>query len=368
MTADFAITNVRISDSRGEISLVLALKDIEQKLASAGNVPTGEFADAVATLRGLCLDDLGRVDREIMDCLKSDVAMIPAVGGHLIGAGGKRLRPLLTLCAANMFGYQGRNHIRLAAAVELIHGATLLHDDVVDESKMRRGESTANTIWGNKESVLVGDFIFSRSFELMVATSDLQVLKILSHAAGVIAEGEVLQLATQNNIKSTFEMYLAVVKAKTAALFAAAGEVGAVISGASAKESQALRQYGEYLGIAFQLVDDALDYSGRQASLGKSVGDDFREGKMTLPVVYAFSQANDEERAFWTRTFNDRHQQADDLEKAIALVESTGALQATLARAQNFAEQAISALDIAPAGTQRDALIAIAKSSVQREY
>ncbi|MBI1391626.1 MAG: polyprenyl synthetase family protein [Alphaproteobacteria bacterium] len=294
--------------------------------------------------------------------------MIPAVAGHLIKSGGKRLRPLLTLAAAGLYGYDGRDHVRLAAAVELIHGATLLHDDVVDESALRRGASTANVIWGNKESVLVGDFIFSRSFELMVATRNLTVLGILSRAAGVIAEGEVLQLGTQKNVATTFDMYLAVVEAKTAALFAAAAHVGAAIAGAPAAEVEALRRYGLNLGVAFQLIDDALDYSGVESSIGKTVGDDFREGKMTAPVVFALENADDEARTFWRRTIGGSDQQPEDLAEATRLVHSSGAIERTRREAERYAATALGALELAPAGPMRDALSELAKQSIERGH
>ncbi|MEO1014744.1 MAG: polyprenyl synthetase family protein [Pseudomonadota bacterium] len=330
---------------------------------------TGEgdaFLASVADLKTACGDGLSLVDAQILESLQSPVEMIPTVAGHLINAGGKRLRPLLTLASAGLFDYRGANHVRLAAAVELIHGATLLHDDVVDESALRRGASTANIIWGNKESVLVGDFIFSRSFELMVATGDLQVLKILSHAAGVIAEGEVLQLGTQNNIETTFDMYLAVVEAKTAALFAAAAHSGAIIAGADARAVEAMRSFGLHLGVAFQLVDDALDYSGRLAALGKNVGDDFREGKMTAPVVFALEEATPDARAFWMRTIGEGSHTPTDLDTAMRHVHSSGALERTFDEAQSYADKALAALEAAPAGPLRDALAGVARQSVRR--
>ena len=306
--------------------------------------PGFSFTDAVGELRRMTADDLARVDQAILGSMRSPVSMIPDIAGHLIHAGGKRLRPMLTLAAARLFGYAGDNHVRLAAAVELIHGATLLHDDVVDASALRRGARTANVIWGNKESVLVGDFIFSRAFELMVAAGDLRVLQILSRASGVIAEGEVLQLATQKNLSATFEMYLDVIEAKTAALFAAATQSGAVIAGASAADEASLRAYGHNLGVAYQLVDDALDYSGHEVALGKRVGDDFREGKMTLPVVLAYERADAEEKSFWRRTIAEGRQTADDFAAASALIEKCGALAETLAFARRYADAAIEAL------------------------
>lgn len=327
------------------------------------------FTGAVGTLRALTAADLDSVNTEILTRLHSPVKMIPELAGHLINAGGKRLRPMLTLAAARAFGYAGKDHVSLAAAVELIHGATLLHDDVVDESALRRGLTTANVIWGNKESVLVGDFILSRAFELMVDTGNLRVLQILSGASGVIAEGEVLQLATQKNLDATFEMYLAVVDAKTAALFAAAARVGAVIAGASTQEEEALHLFGRNLGVAFQLVDDALDYSGgAAASLGKNIGDDFREGKMTAPVVYAYRDADEPARAFWRRTIAEGRQDKDDLAHARRLMEHTGAIEETLACARAYADEAIAALKIAPDTPYTRALAEVVDLSVSRAY
>ncbi|MEM6414575.1 MAG: polyprenyl synthetase family protein [Pseudomonadota bacterium] len=329
---------------------------------------SGAFAPAVKTLRDLCADDLNHVDNELIDCLASPVSMIPQLGGHLVKAGGKRLRPLLTLGVAAMHGYDGHNHIRLAAAVELIHGATLLHDDVVDKSSLRRGTSTANVLWGNKESVLVGDFIFSRSFELMVATGDLEVLKILAHAAGVIAEGEVLQLGTQKNIDTDFDTYLAVIDAKTAALFAAAAEVGAVISKAETSVIKAMRNYGRNLGIAYQLVDDALDYAGDEQALGKSVGDDFREGKMTLPIVYAISEASRNEKDFWKRTIANGNRSNEDFNTAREIISRHGIIDKTLGTARTYAEIALENLERAPQGPYSDAFAEIARQSVERAF
>jgi len=324
------------------------------------------FAIAVCELKALCDSDLKDVNSTILMALKSQSPMIGEIGGHLINAGGKRLRPLLTLSTARMFDCPNDNHIGLAAAVELIHGATLLHDDVVDDSALRRGASTANVIWGNKESVLVGDFLFSQAFELMVAAGDLRVLQILSRAAGVIAEGEVLQLATQKNLEATFDMYLAVVESKTAALFAAAAQAGAVIAGADSKSEEALRSFGRNLGIAYQLIDDALDYSGREKALGKSVGDDFREGKMTLPVVYAFDRATGAEREFWRRTIAEGIQTDGDFEEARNLIISTRALDDTITCAKRYAARAIDDLSIAPQNAFASALADLAISSAAR--
>ena len=326
------------------------------------------FQLAVNQLKTLCLDDMNKVDATVLDNLSSDVAVIPELAGHLIKAGGKRLRPMLTIASARMLDYDGEQHIKLAAAVELIHGATLLHDDVVDGSALRRGHSTANLIWGNKESVLVGDFIFSRAFELMVSAGELRVLEILSRASGVIAEGEVMQLSTQKNIAATREMYLAVVGAKTAALFAAAARAGAVIANADRATELALYDFGRELGVAFQLVDDALDYSGKQAALGKSVGDDFREGKMTLPVVVAIERADAAELKFWRRTISDGDQEAGDFETALDYIERCGAIEETMARAADFAARACTRLDAAPVNAYSTGLKDLVDSSLLRGH
>ena len=236
----------------------------------------------------LTADDLKGVNEVILEQMQSPVLLIPQLAGHIIAAGGKRLRPMLTLSSARLCGYTESRHIGLAACVEFIHTATLLHDDVVDESDLRRGAATANAVWGNKASVLVGDFLFSRAFELMVADGSLEVLKILSRASTVIAEGEVHQLVTANDTDTTEQDYLEVIQAKTAKLFAAAAEIGAVVSDRPAEEQTALETYGDHIGMAFQLIDDVLDYSAQQTTLGKAVGDDFRDGKITLPIVLAF--------------------------------------------------------------------------------
>ena len=328
--------------------------------------PVPDFAGAVLALRSLLSDDLEAVNAEILGRMDSPVKLIPELGGHLINAGGKRIRPMLTLASARLFGYNGDDHTKLAAAVELIHGATLLHDDVVDHSALRRGARTANIIWGNKESVLVGDFIFSRAFELMVAAKNLQVLQVLSRASGIIAEGEVLQLTTQKNVDTTFETYIDVVEAKTAALFAGASHAGAIIAGAQAIEEAALKNYGRYLGVTYQLIDDALDYNGFEANLGKSVGDDFREGKMTLPVVYAIARAKPEEKQFWRRVITESRQEEADFEKAHELMARDDAIADTIACAQQYAARAIAELEKAPRNAYSQALTDLVTTSVSR--
>lgn len=336
--------------------------------ASTKDRAADAFVTSVKHLRAQNQADLELVNSTILEQLQSPVAMIPELASHLLQSGGKRLRPILTLSAARLFGYEGDDHTKLAAAVELIHAATLLHDDVVDGSRLRRGLKTANVIWGNKESVLVGDFIFSRAFELMVAARNLDVLQVLSHASGVIAEGEVLQLSTQKNINATFEMYLAVVESKTAALFAAAACAGAMIAGAPPAMSDALKRYGRNLGVAFQLVDDALDYTGFEEDLGKSVGDDFREGKMTLPIVYALDRASPAEKDFWRRTISKGVQEEGDLARARDILETNNALTDTIACAKRYAERAQQDIADAPQNDYTKALSELAMHSVARRY
>lgn len=310
--------------------------------------------------------DLERVNQLIVERMQSPVALIPQLAGHIVASGGKRLRPMLTLGCARLCGYDGSRHIGLAAAVEFIHTATLLHDDVVDDSELRRGRDTANAVWGNKPPILVGDFLFSRSFELMVADGSLRILEILSRASSVIAEGEVLQLMTQNDLQTTEASYLEVIQAKTAELFAAASRIGAVLAERPSEEEEALDCFGRNLGIAFQLIDDMLDFSAQQAELGKSVGDDFRDGKVTLPILIAFSRANQEERAFWHRALEEMDQRPGDLERAIALVERHGAIPETLSRARAYATAAIDSLSMFRDGIERRALIEAAEFATER--
>ena len=291
---------------------------------------------------------------------------IPEVTAHLVEAGGKRLRPLLTLAAARLCGYDGQDHLKLAATVEFIHTATLLHDDVVDESERRRGRPTANLLWDNKSSVLVGDYLFARSFQLMTETGSIRVLDILANASAVIAEGEVLQLTAASDLAADEATYLRVVRGKTAALFAAATEVGGVIAGAAEAEVAALVAYGDALGIAFQIADDLLDYGGRGATLGKNVGDDFRERKMTLPVIRALAAGDAAERAFWARTIGKGRQEAGDLDRALAILHARGALSSTHDAAVAYADRARAALAALPAGPLRDDLADLAEFVVER--
>ncbi|MEO7054949.1 MAG: polyprenyl synthetase family protein [Rhizomicrobium sp.] len=322
----------------------------------------------VERLNALVASDMKAADKLIHKGMASSVDLIPDLARHLIDSGGKRLRPLLTLAAAQAGGYQGEGHIRLAAAVEFIHTATLLHDDVVDESSLRRGKVSANLVWGNKPSLLVGDYLFSRAFQLMVETGNLAVLGILSGASAIIAEGEVMQLGSARSLAVTEEHYMKVVAAKTAALFAAAAEGGAVLAARDANFIAAMRAYGENLGIAFQLVDDALDYSGRQALMGKSVGDDFREAKMTLPIILSVARADETARGFWQRVIETGNQTETDLHHAISLVEQTGSIQETMRRARAYADIAKGALTALPGSEIRSALSDIADFCVERAY
>ncbi len=320
-----------------------------------------QVAKPLDRLSSLLADDMAAVDTLLHERMISEHApLIPQVTAHLINAGGKRLRPLLTIAAARLFDYQGTHHHLLAATVEFIHTATLLHDDVIDESAQRRGRPTANLLWDNKSSVLVGDYLFSRSFQLMVETDNIRVLGILANASTTIAEGEVLQLTAAQDLKTDEAIYIKVVRGKTAALFSAATEVGAVIAGADETRIAALRDYGDALGIAFQIVDDLLDYGGVTETIGKNVGDDFRERKLTLPVIKAIAAADAKERAFWARTIEAGDQREGDLEHALTLLRKHGALEAARRDALDWAARARSALEPVAPGDLRDMLADLA--------
>jgi octaprenyl-diphosphate synthase len=315
-----------------------------------------EPLEKLEPIMALVADDMALVDRIILDKARSDVELIPELARHLIDSGGKRVRPMLTIAAAKLCGYNDTGHVKLAASVEFMHTATLLHDDVVDESDLRRGKAAARILWGNEASVLVGDFLLGQAFKMMVEVGSMGALRVLSNAAVVIAEGEVFQLSVSKNIATTEDDYMAVINAKTAALFSAAAEVGAIIAERSAQEQAALRSYGKNLGLAFQLVDDALDYSGEQAKLGKAVGDDFREGKITLPVVLAARRASEAELGFWRRTLQDGDIHDGDLEQAIAYLGRSGAIHDTMERARHFGAMACAALAPFPEGREKAAL------------
>ncbi|MBV8059974.1 MAG: polyprenyl synthetase family protein [Alphaproteobacteria bacterium] len=323
---------------------------------------------ALEVLTGLVADDVRAVNQLIIRRMESRVPLIPQLAGHIIAAGGKRLRPILTLAASKLCGYDGQRHLKLAACVEFIHTATLLHDDVVDASDLRRGGPSANALFGNEASVLVGDFLFSRAFELMVEDGSIDVLRILSNASAVIAEGEVLQLSTAHNSATSEQAYLEVVRAKTAELFAAACRIGAVVAGRPQAEEEALRTYGLNLGIAFQIVDDVLDYAAVQERLGKTVGDDLREGKMTLPVILAIHRGNEAERSFWRRVLDEADYRDGDLPHAQDLIRRYNTLRDAIDRARHYGAIARDALGLFPDSPVRQALLDIIDFTVEREF
>jgi len=331
-----------------------------------GVKPQDRGEHALTRMMELVAEDLAACNRLIVERMHSQVALIPQLAAHIVAAGGKRLRPLLTLAASKLCGYSGQRHVALAACVEFIHTATLLHDDVVDESALRRGQASANALFGNKASVLVGDFLFARAFQLMIEDKSLEVLRILAAASATLAEGEVLQLITQNDLSSTEAQYLEVIEGKTASLFAAATRIGAVVADRPQAEAEALDAYGHNLGISFQLVDDALDYSAEQARLGKTVGDDFREGKITLPVLLAFHAGDATEQAFWKRTLEEGEQGDDDLAEAQRLLASHDGITRTIDRAELYGEAAIRALDIFPMSEAKLALIDVVRFCIER--
>ncbi|QLC25849.1 polyprenyl synthetase family protein [Parasphingopyxis algicola] len=312
--------------------------------------------------------DMNRVNQVILDRMQSDVPLIPELAGHLIAGGGKRMRPMLTLASAKLLDYPGDRHHKLAACVEFIHTATLLHDDVVDVSDQRRGKKTANVIWGNPASVLVGDFLFSRSFELMVEDGSLKVLRILSGASAVIAEGEVNQLTAQRRIDTGEDRYLDIIGAKTAALFAAACRIAAVVAERDEEIEEALDAYGRNLGIAFQLVDDAIDYVSDEETMGKDVGDDFRDGKVTLPVILAYARGSDEEKTFWRDAIEGRRIGDEDLAQAKDLLIHHNAIADTMARARHYGQRAIDALGPFAKGQAKAALTEAVEFAVARAY
>ena len=316
----------------------------------------------------LVAGEMNGVNAVILERMQSKVALIPELAGHLIAGGGKRMRPMLTLASADLVGYPGTRHHKLAAAVEFIHTATLLHDDVVDGSGTRRGRTTANLIWGNPASVLVGDFLFSRAFELMVEDGSLKVLKILSHASAVIAEGEVEQLTAQRQIDTDEDLYLRIIGAKTAALFAAACRIAPIVAEASEEAELALETYGRNLGIAFQLTDDVIDYASDAKTMGKGVGDDFRDGKMTLPVILAYARGSEDDRAFWRSAMSGERVSDTDLAQAVELMKATGALSDTLERARQYGRRAIDALGRFPPGKARSALTEAVEFAIARAY
>lgn len=326
-----------------------------------GKNPLERLAELVA-------DDMQAANKLILEKMQSPVVLIPQLAGHLIAAGGKRMRPMLTIASSRLCGYEGERHIALATVIEFLHTATLLHDDVIDESDLRRGQESANNIWGNKPSVLVGDFLFSRAFELMVEDGSLEVLALLSRASSVIAEGEVMQLLTTNDTETDEAAYLNVIESKTAVLFEAACRLGAIVADKPKVEEDALKAYGMNLGVAFQLIDDVLDYSAKQAELGKTIGDDFAEGKITLPVILAFRRGNDEERDFWRRTLEELDQKDGDLKHAMALLEKHNAHKDTVERARHYGAIAKDALGIFPQSEEKQALTDLIDFCIERAH
>jgi octaprenyl-diphosphate synthase len=316
-------------------------------------------------LLSLLHTQLNAVNTCLLQKMESPVALIPEIAGYLISLGGKRLRPLLTIASAELCGYKGKRHIHLAACVEFIHTATLLHDDVVDESTLRRGRQTANSLWNNKASVLVGDFLFSRAFELMVADGSLEVLGILSKASSAISEGEVLQLSMSHSLELTEKTYLKIIESKTARLFSAATEVGAVVAEAPDAQRKALTQFGRALGIAFQLMDDVLDYTADEGQLGKTIGDDFREGKVTLPLLLAYNRGY--ERSFWEAALAKTTRDEKDLQKALTLLNESNALAESKKRAEIYVEEALACLTQFPPSPLKSALEELAHFSLHRE-
>ncbi|MDR9775625.1 polyprenyl synthetase family protein [Rhizobium hidalgonense] len=336
------------------MGVVIPLEESKNKLAS------------IKPLVDLTRADMERVNQLILSKAGSDVQMIPEVANHLISSGGKRLRPMLTLASASLFDYRGENHVKLATSVEFMHTATLLHDDVVDESDLRRGKSTARMIWGNQASVLVGDFLLGQAFRMMVDVGSLDALDVLSSAACIIAEGEVLQLSVAKNMETTEDDYLSVIRAKTAALFAAAAEVGPIVAEAGKSGRNALKSYGMNLGLAFQLVDDALDYGGKAADLGKNVGDDFREGKITLPVIFAYRRGTEDERAFWRDAIEAGNSTDANLEKALGLITKYGTLSDTIGRAIHYGTIARDALAPLPDTVWKSSLMEVIDFCIER--
>jgi octaprenyl-diphosphate synthase len=329
---------------------------------------TGKAIPSLDPMMALVAPEMNRVNAVILDRMQSEIPLIPELAGHLIAGGGKRMRPMLTLAAARLLDYPGDRHHKLAATVEFIHTATLLHDDVVDGSEMRRGKTAANLIFGNPAAVLVGDFLFSRSFELMVEDGSLKVLKILSNASAVIAEGEVNQLTAQRQISTGEEKYLDIIGSKTAALFAAACRIAAVVAERDEATEMALDAYGRNLGIAFQLVDDAIDYVSDGATMGKARGDDFRDGKVTLPIILAHSRGDEAERAFWRDAMLGHKVSDDDLAKAIMLLRQHKAIDDTIERARHYGQRAIDALGIFPQSAAKAAMVEAVEFAVARAY
>lgn len=331
-------------------------------------ISSGGQPPSLEPLMALVASDMNDVNAAILDRMQSDIPLIPQLAGHLIAGGGKRMRPMLVIAAARLLDYGGSRHVNLATAVEFLHTATLLHDDVVDGSALRRGRQTANMIWGNNASVLVGDFLFSRAFELMVEDGSVRALRILARASSVIAEGEVNQLTAQRQVETTEDRYLQIIDAKTAALFAAATRIGAVVAERGESAEDALEAYGRNLGIAFQLVDDAIDYVSDTATMGKDSGDDFRDGKVTLPVILAHARGSEADRLFWRDAMRGVRASDDDLAHARTLLDQTGAIADTLERARQYGQRAIGALAGFPESRAKAAMTEAVAFAVARAY
>ena len=332
------------------------------------NKPAKELPPVLAELHALIHNDLDKTNRIILEQLDAQVELIPTLGSHLINSGGKRLRPALTLLTARMFGYTGDKHALLAAVIEFIHTATLLHDDVVDGSMTRRGSETANSVWGSKAPVLVGDFLFSRSFQMLVEHGDLKILEIVADACAIISEGEVLQLVVTNDLGTDEDRYMQVVSSKTATLFSSAMQLGAVLNKCDKEIVDRVANYGLYLGQAYQVVDDALDYSATQETLGKTIGDDFQEGKITLPIIHAYSVGTEEERAFWRLCLEDTNHPEGALQKAIQIIKDRGSLDYAMKRARELVELAKTELATFPQSIERDTMLKLADFAVDRSY
>jgi len=327
------------------------------------------FDKQVKILTNLCKEDLESINTLIIEKLDSDVPLISKIASYLVISGGKRLRPLLTSACFNLVNKKTDlplKHIGLAAAVEFIHAATLLHDDVVDESKKRRGNLTANEVWGNKTSVLVGDFLFSRAFQLMTKFGNLEILKILSDTSVTISEGEVLELSNDKNLEINENVYFEVINGKTASLFSAACQVGGISAKANKNQINALRSFGTNFGMAFQLIDDAMDYASTKNKMGKNAGDDFKEGKVTLPIILAYGRSNSSEKKFWEKTIDDHSQKSNDFEKALNIINKYNCVEDTVKRAQHFSNVAIDSLDVFDNSYYKDCLINITIHGIKR--
>ena len=317
-------------------------------------------------LQQLVINDLKKVDILIKEKIKNKINYIPEVAGHLVKAGGKKIRSMLCLACARLCNYKGIKHINLSACIEFIHTATLMHDDVIDESKKRRGLKTANNIWGNKSSILVGDFLLSKSFNLMTEVENIEVLKILSKTSSIIIEGEISQMLSNKNIATTEDDYLNIIKSKTAQLFATASKINSYLIEYPNEYKNALDSFGMNLGIAFQLIDDLLDYKAVEKDLGKMTGDDFKEGKITLPIILAYGRSNSKERKFWKKVISDLSQEDQDFEEALSIIKKYNCIEDTIKRAQHFGNVAIDSVDVLKSNNYKECLINLMQASIKR--